>query len=57
MLCVPTGVDEVVSGSVIAVSYVDFTKDAPAAAVDAAMEQLHTTGTMDSATESCTMAL
>jgi hypothetical protein len=38
------GVDEVLAGSVIAVSYVDFTKDAPTQAVDAAMEQLHTNG-------------
>lgn len=38
------GVDEVLAGSVIAVSYVDFTKDAPAQAIDAAMEELHTNG-------------
>lgn len=38
------GVDEVLSGSVVAVSYIDFTKNAPNQAVDAAMEQLHTNG-------------
>jgi hypothetical protein len=37
-------VDEVLSGSVVAVSYIDFTKNAPNQAVDAAMEQLHTNG-------------
>jgi hypothetical protein len=57
VLSLRTGVDEVVSGSVIAVGYVDFTKDVPAAAVDAAMEQLHTTGMLDRRNASGNMTL
>lgn len=43
-LPVLAGVDEVLAGSVIAICYIDFTKDCPTQAVDAAMEQLHTNG-------------
>jgi hypothetical protein len=44
VLCVFTGVDDVVPGSVIAVAYIDFTEGTPDEVVDAAVEQLHTTG-------------